>query len=491
MPSDVAVRKTQVPDNLQLPIVFPVCFRASEIAALIGLHCHGAALDALVRCWGRHHKASLRCWERQTGGVALPEVVFARHASGHVRAAVKAATTKGDGALPEDAVAKIKAAVEASAPPALWGAITDEAVGMARRARGTRLEATGLNAYEQKFGRQVVRRNMDALRRLFPVGCADRTRVFAIAGRVDGFEEVGGERWVVEHKRRQRRLFKQVPRYEEVQCQAYMAMTGTRACRLVQTLGPEVAVRSLAQCPERWACVEGRLVNIAQLLRRLCSGSLCPPSVELESMQRAAWESVSPWPDGHAPAPPECQDDSESTTQAEGGQCDAVGKDPDPAIYVENSLPLEPESVDRSVVKTRVTHAAALTEATLLTSQRKLASGSAISSAAGPVDRASVTQVTHAAVMTEAPVGVVTVSACNPSFTSVTTIVETQFQETLKVMSPGTQEDTYQATLCDNHSSTTEDEVQHCSADSTELDESEVETPKSIATLLESGEGAA
>ena len=69
----------------------------SEVAGNIGLHRYGAPIEALVRVWGRLHKPSLRHWERLTGGIRLPEVTFARHASSHVHAAVGAASRIGDG----------------------------------------------------------------------------------------------------------------------------------------------------------------------------------------------------------------------------------------------------------------------------------------------------------------------------------------------------------------------------------------------------------
>jgi len=515
---DVAVAKQiAIPHMLQAHPILSVSFRASELAALIGLHCHGAAIHALVRCWARHHKASFRSWTRLTGGISLPEVVFARHASVRVHAAVRAASREGDGALPENAAARIKAAVQISAPPALWQALTDEAMGRARCARGTRLEVTGLNAYEKKFGRHVVRRNMDALRRLFPAGSTDRASVFAIAGRVDGFEEVSGERWVVEHKRRQRRLFKQVPRYEEVQCQAYMAMTGSPACRWVQTLGPEVDVRSLAHCPRRWACVEGRLANVARLLRRLCSGNLCPPSGELEYMHRAACESVAPWPDGHAPVPAEGQVDGDSVMPVESSPVVASGM-PDQAIIVENSVPLQTNSPDRALTKVHATHASALpqtpvrddalgaqnctadlierasmkTRAThaVCVNEAGIDSSNSTLSMADQRDRAVVkTQVTHVSTVSEVHGDEVTLDARIANLATVTTVMETQIQETIKVASPGTQVDSHQATLYDNDASTTEDEMERSIADSTELDESEAETLQSSATLLESAEG--
>eukprot|EP00929_Paragymnodinium_shiwhaense_P050749 TRINITY_DN25563_c1_g2_i1.p1 TRINITY_DN25563_c1_g2~~TRINITY_DN25563_c1_g2_i1.p1 ORF type:complete len:640 (-),score=122.38 TRINITY_DN25563_c1_g2_i1:227-2146(-) len=210
-------------------------FNASEVAALIGLHCYGEPLHALLRCWRRFHMDSFRRWERTTGGVALPEVTYARHASRNVHAAVAEATKTGDGAMPKMAEERIAAAVRSSGAPAeLVDGLVQEALGRARCGRGTRLERSGIDAYEKMFGRKVVRRNKDALRGSFGTGLA----AFLLCGRVDGVEEEGGQRFVVEHKRRQRRLFKHVPDYEVVQCQvASTTAPMTTAAAAVLTIG--------------------------------------------------------------------------------------------------------------------------------------------------------------------------------------------------------------------------------------------------------------
>lgn len=274
-----------------------ISFAASEVAALIGLHQHCPAPHALVRCWQKNHRASVRLWERHTGGLRLPETTFARHASASVHAAVRAAVRHGDGALSRQAEAGICVAVRSSgAPEELVGAIAEEALGRARRARGARLEHTGLDAYELVSRRRVEKRNAESLRRSFRFGPI----AFVIRGRADGFESVGSERWVVEHKRRQRRLFDTVPCYEEVQCQIYMALAGSSACRWVQTMGSEVDARVLPWCPRRWACIEGRLEGVARLLRRLIMGAIRPAPKALEGIQRKSWERAPPWPAGSA-----------------------------------------------------------------------------------------------------------------------------------------------------------------------------------------------
>lgn len=273
-------------------------FNASEIAAITGLHKHSVPLHALVRCWQRYDRISLRKWERETGGVSLPEMTFSRHANDQVRDAVRVAVAEGDGALKPDAEASIVKAIQENAPPDVWKTLTEEALGRARCGRGTRLEHTGLDAYEKAYGRVVVRRNQDSLRQQFGAGCSS----FVVSGRVDGFEFFNGDRWVVEHKRRQRRLFEDVPQYEEVQCQVYMVLTGTMCCRWVQTLGPDVDVRSLSRCNLRWSCIRERLKATTVLLRQLCSGVVCPAVRELEAMQRDCWTAATPWPAEPAPS---------------------------------------------------------------------------------------------------------------------------------------------------------------------------------------------
>lgn len=317
-------------------------FNASEIAAIIGLHKHGVPLHALVRCWRRYDCASLRKWEQETGGVNLPELTFARHANSQVRDAVRTAVAEGDGELKPAAEASIMKAIQENAPSNVWKTLREEALGRARCGRGTRLEHAGLAAYEKSFGRVVVRRNQDSFRQQFGAGVS----AFTVSGRVDGFEMFNGDRWVVEHKRRQRRLFEEVPQYEEVQCQVYMVLTGTTCCRWVQTLGQDVDVRSLARCNLRWSCIRERLRATAILLRRLCSGAAVPAVSELEAMQRDCWAAASPWPSGPAPVPKknalhEISSMSASTDecrhQVSCADCTVVSNDSSPVLAMDAS----------------------------------------------------------------------------------------------------------------------------------------------------------
>eukprot|EP00930_Biecheleria_cincta_P021629 TRINITY_DN15978_c0_g1_i1.p1 TRINITY_DN15978_c0_g1~~TRINITY_DN15978_c0_g1_i1.p1 ORF type:complete len:555 (+),score=80.23 TRINITY_DN15978_c0_g1_i1:107-1771(+) len=277
-----------------------LCFFASELASIIGLHPYGSALHTLVRCWSRNHRPSLQKWQRATGGIVLPEHAFARHAGPRLRVAVRAAVEENASqSMPREAEQDIRAAVaECGAPVELHEKIAAAALGQARCARGTALEHTGLDAYEDAFQCKVIRRNVDTLRKQF--GGSGET-CFAVSGRVDGFQQMGRELWIVEHKRRQRKLFPSIPRYEEVQCQAYMALTGAPACRWVQTLGKQLDVRSMQRCDARWRCVEGRLKRMAQLLRKLAAGLACPPAKQLAAIQRMEWEKAPPWPTNPAP----------------------------------------------------------------------------------------------------------------------------------------------------------------------------------------------
>jgi len=273
------------------------CFSACEIASVIGLHHCNLDLHALIRIWRRYDRASLRNWEGITGGVPLPEAIFAKHAKSSVRAAVTAAVQAGEDRLPEEAEAAIAEAVKATAPAELWNVLSEEALGQAKRGRGTLQEKTGLDAYEQQSGRHVIDRNRDQLFRLFGSGVTS----FAVVGRVDGFEEVSGQHVIVEHKRRQRRLFRDIPCYEQIQCLAYMAMTTIPRCRWVQTMGPRIDSQMFLWCPDRWHCVEVRLSRVARLLRGLRSGALLLQIPELRDMLQDLWNLTPSWPRSPTP----------------------------------------------------------------------------------------------------------------------------------------------------------------------------------------------
>jgi len=269
-------------------------FQASEVASLIGFNQYNKPLDALVRCWRRHDKASFLEWQRCTGGVLLPEVAFTKHATREVHQAKACAVRDGDGVLSLKAQRKIVDAVRASVPAPFRATVARETLSKAMCARGTKSEGTGLKTYAQESGRSITK-SKGLLKSLFGIGDA----AFFVSGKVDGIEELDGQKCIVEHKRRQNRLWKQVPIYEEVQCQAYMAIADVAVCRLVQTMGCEVQTSQLARCTHRWTCIQERLGVVAQLVLRLCTGELSAASPsELEKLQCGAWENASPWPAG-------------------------------------------------------------------------------------------------------------------------------------------------------------------------------------------------
>lgn len=115
---------------------------------------------------------------------------------------------------------------------------------------GNESEQRMLNAYEEKMGRSITRRN-DTLYEMTIGG-------FRITGKVDGIVEKEGI--VIEHKRRIRGLLNRVPYHELVQCFLYMKLTGLNMAHLVETFGMSMQIHEIQMCVEKWKQMENLII---------------------------------------------------------------------------------------------------------------------------------------------------------------------------------------------------------------------------------------
>ncbi len=118
--------------------------------------------------------------------------------------------------------------------------------------RGIRDETPQLDAYETSSSNKVCARNS----KMYTVVADTSVGPLHIRGKIDGALEDGT---VVEHKRRQNRLFHTVPEYERVQVHVYMHMTGARRAILVESYGETQASHTVEWDAEFWGDILGRL----------------------------------------------------------------------------------------------------------------------------------------------------------------------------------------------------------------------------------------
>ena len=87
-----------------------------------------------------------------------------------------------------------------------------------------------------------------------------------IRGKIDGALDDGT---VVEHKRRQTRLFHSVPEYERVQVHVYMHMTGAPRAILVESYCEAQASHTVEWDAEFWGVILDRLDRFATAFSKL------------------------------------------------------------------------------------------------------------------------------------------------------------------------------------------------------------------------------
>lgn len=206
----------------------PTVLFASKVAAFAGLHKHVDFQQAVLDQWYFQDPAGCSAACRQHGARPAPE---------------DPDRVREYGLRLQEAVV----AVDSAAMHAVLDAIPDAEVRDAVRheasmARGTRDEASALDAIERLQGINVVGRNDTLFKKeaLLPSG-----RRVKVMGRIDG--RTGGE--IVEVKNRMRKFFDVIPLYERVQVQLYLWMTGAETCKFVQCLDGQVRCEVIPRDP--------------------------------------------------------------------------------------------------------------------------------------------------------------------------------------------------------------------------------------------------
>ena len=219
---------------------------ASDVAAVCGLHAHRTTADALLAFCKMNDSQMYEELKRV-------DAAGAQH--WRARAACVATPSELEGAVACDgALERLVARVEVDGTSLDARAVRSAVY----TTRGTRDETSQLDKYETASRRPVTARNSQlmSVRVAFSDVEGDE---WIIRGRVDGMQDD----CVVEHKRRQKRLFHRVPDYERVQCHVYMRMCDTVRARLVETHGEEQAVHALDFNVDFWADIVDRLRKFA------------------------------------------------------------------------------------------------------------------------------------------------------------------------------------------------------------------------------------
>ena len=219
---------------------------ASDVAALCGMHRYRSLDETLVAFWKTN---APDLYERLR--TRDPENVMHWRA----RASRVATTEQLHAAANDDAqLDALVRTVKATSKDAQRDA--SAVVSAVYSRRGTLGEAEGVDRYEASSTIPVTERNAQ----LLTLQIQTPAKPLICRGRVDGLQDG----CVVEHKKRQKRLFHTVPEYERVQCHVYMRMTGADHAKLVETHDAEQCVHDIPFDEELWASIVDALSRFVQ-----------------------------------------------------------------------------------------------------------------------------------------------------------------------------------------------------------------------------------
>jgi hypothetical protein len=222
---------------------------ASEIAQLINLNPYVSVGDAVERFWERNNK--------RTFAEAL--------ARNKLQAFSPRERLKDMGVL--DLAA---AAVDAEDPKqyqwqltkALMQAATAQDRNVVRdfvnTSRGIKHEKTTFEDLKRKDPGAGLGSDVNLYHRVIEI--RDSSLEYVISGYIDGVE-LNNNR-IIEIKNRQNRLFNHVPMYEQIQCQAYLFLTGMSTCEHTESYQGQLQSTTLHFEPVVWAKVIERLNKV-------------------------------------------------------------------------------------------------------------------------------------------------------------------------------------------------------------------------------------
>jgi hypothetical protein len=124
--------------------------------------------------------------------------------------------------------------------------------------RGIKQEKTTFEDLQRKD--PSAKLDTDAKRYQQTISIPNSELQYRISGYIDGVET--NNQRIIEIKNRQSRLFNHVPLYEQVQCQAYLFLTGLEVCEHTESFRGALLTTTLRWEPVFWTAVVGRLNKV-------------------------------------------------------------------------------------------------------------------------------------------------------------------------------------------------------------------------------------
>lgn len=231
---------------------------ASEIANLVSANPYVSLADAVERLWEKNN--------RRTFSEALARNKF--------QSVTQEERLKELGVL-EMATAVVESNdlkdYEQRLRKTLKRAITPQDKSVVRdyinTSRGIKHEKSTFESLQQKD--PTVKLETDAKRYQRTIAVPNSALRYFISGYIDGVET--NNQRIIEIKNRQSRLFNHVPLYEQIQCQAYLFLTGLEVCEHTESFRGALQTTTLRWEPMFWSAVLERLnkaiLAVDQLLK--------------------------------------------------------------------------------------------------------------------------------------------------------------------------------------------------------------------------------
>jgi hypothetical protein len=229
---------------------------ASEIASLINVNPHVTVADAVERLWEKTNRKLFR------DALARNRLQFYTQEQrleelGALRLAK--ATVEADD--PKEYQTRLASTLEKAATVQDRSIVKD----FINTSKGIKSEKETFDVLKEKRPKGQLKADANLYQKVINI---PRSRLsYLVSGYIDGVET--NNQRIIEIKARQSRLFHHVPLYEQVQCQAYLFLTGFSTCEHVESFRGTQLSTTLKHDPAFWNHVVERLNRVIVAFDRL------------------------------------------------------------------------------------------------------------------------------------------------------------------------------------------------------------------------------
>jgi hypothetical protein len=222
---------------------------ASEIANLINLNPHVATGDAVERLWEKNNRRSF------TEALARNKLqIFTQEERLKELGLLDLATSVVDAEDANDHEERLKKTLKRATTVQDRRVVRD----FVNTSRGIKHEKLTFEILKQKHPSANLETDINLYRKTVTI--ADTKIEYVISGYIDGVEL--NHKRIIEIKTRQNRLFNHVPLYEQVQCQAYLFLTGLTICEHTENFRGALQSTTLHYEPVFWNHIIERLNKV-------------------------------------------------------------------------------------------------------------------------------------------------------------------------------------------------------------------------------------